>query len=198
MAGSPVSSRCDFRTAEYASYSRTAAHKWEATRGIGYSFGYNRREGPDNFISVEELIRSLVDIVSKNGNLLLNVGPRADGTIPQAQQERLLGLGQWLQVNGEAIFGTRPWRRAEGRTSAGTPLRFTQKGTTIYAILLERPAEPEIAIDLPGASAETSVCLLGQDTRLHWEQRGRRFTVVMPENLPDSPAYVMRLQQRME
>jgi len=196
LAGLPVTRHCDLRTAEYASFSKITAHKWESTRGIGYSFGYNRNERPEHMISAHELIRSLVDIVSKNGNLLLNVGPRADGTIPQPQRERLLGLGQWLEVNGEAIFGTRPWRRAEGRTAAGTPLRFTQKGMTIYAILLERPAQPEVAIDLPRATAETTVHLLGQDRPLHWEQNGQRFTIVMPEDLPDSAAHVLRLKPR--
>ncbi|MBL7201759.1 MAG: alpha-L-fucosidase [Anaerolineae bacterium] len=124
------SQHADFRTPEYASFDETTDFKWEATRGIGYSFGYNRNEGPENYLSVEELVRSFVDIVSKNGNLLLNVGPMADGTIPELQRERLLGLGQWLAVNGEAIFGTRPWVRAEGRTTEGIGVRFTQSGET--------------------------------------------------------------------
>ena len=79
--------------------------KWEACRGIGHSFGFNRDEPDDDLLSVDALVHLLVDIVSKNGNLLLNVGPAADGRIPHAQAERLLGLGWWLKVNGEAIYG---------------------------------------------------------------------------------------------
>lgn len=105
IAGSQHS---DFTTPEYTSYDHIVEKKWEATRGIGYSFGYNQNEGPENYLSVQELVHSFVDIVSKNGNLLLNVGPMADGTIPALQRERLEGLGTWLRVNSEAIYGTRP------------------------------------------------------------------------------------------
>ncbi len=91
-------------------------YKWETCRGLGYSFGYNQVERPEHTIAERELIHLLVDIVAKNGNLLLNVGPMADGTIPQIQASRLSALGAWLDVNDEAIFGTRPWERAEGKT----------------------------------------------------------------------------------
>ncbi|MEZ4675825.1 MAG: alpha-L-fucosidase [Caldilineaceae bacterium] len=83
----------DFETPEYTSFREIREKKWESCRGIGASFGYNRIEGPEQYQSVESLVRSLVDIVSKNGNLLLNIGPMADGTIPEMQRERLLGLG---------------------------------------------------------------------------------------------------------
>ena len=99
---------------------------------------------PLQMLSVDELVDSFVDIVSKNGNLLLNVGPKADGSIPELQLQRLLGLGEWLDSNGEAIFETRPWIEAEGRLEGeGTDLRFTQKGDVIYVILLD---EPEISL----------------------------------------------------
>jgi alpha-L-fucosidase len=67
----------------------------------------------------------LVDIVSKNGNLLLDVGPEADGTIPSVQMDRLETLGAWLAQNGEGIYGSRPWKRAEGETAEGLKVRFT-------------------------------------------------------------------------
>ncbi len=114
-AAAPTGPHADFRTPEYASFAKIAAGKWETCRGIGYSFCYNRTETDEQMIPVADLVRMFIDIVSKNGNLLLNVGPMADGTIPETQVSRLRGLGSWLQVNGEAIFGTRPWVRAEGQ-----------------------------------------------------------------------------------
>ena len=193
MDALPVSGHCDFRTPEYASYGYITKHKWEATRGIGYSFGFNRNETTEHFISTEELIRTLVDIVSKNGNLLLNVGPMADGTIPDSQRERLLGLGQWLDVNGEAVFGTRPWLHAEGQTDQGNPLRFTQKANAIYAILLERPRRRQVVIDLPADPGSRIVHLLGYGNPLDKDQSGRRLTVTLPEALPESAAYALRM-----
>jgi len=193
MESLPVSGHCDFRTPEYAAFSKITEHKWEETRGLGYSFGYNRNEGPDNLISLEKLIHSFVDTVSKNGNLLLNVGPMADGTIPESQRERLLGLGQWLDVNGEAIFGTRPWLRAEGSTDGGIPVRFTQKQSSLYAILLGKPSRQEVSIDLAPAAADTIVHLLGHDSPLPCTQNGQRLTVSLPGDLPESAAYVLRI-----
>ena len=78
-------------------------------------------------LSAEALVKMFVDIVSKNGNLLLNIGPMADGTIPNLQMERLKGLGAWLAVNGEGIFGTRPWQISEGTTREVISLRFIKK-----------------------------------------------------------------------
>ena len=104
----------DFTTPEYAQMDDITTDKWEACRGIGHSFGLNRNAADDDLLTVDALVHLLADIVSKNGNLLLNVGPAADGRIPHAQAERLLGLGWWLRVNGEAIFDTTPWTRAVG------------------------------------------------------------------------------------
>jgi alpha-L-fucosidase len=98
----------DVRTPEYRTVADITEKKWESVRGIGNSFGFNREEGPDEYLSAKELVHSFVDIVSKNGNLLINVGPRADGSIPEIQAERLRALGAWLDVAGEAIYGTRP------------------------------------------------------------------------------------------
>jgi alpha-L-fucosidase len=84
------------------------------------------------------MLHQLVDVVSKGGNLLLNVGPMPGGAIPPAQVARLEAIGAWLAVNGEAIYGTKPWVRAVGQTAGGVPLRFTQSagGDTVYAIAL--------------------------------------------------------------
>ncbi|MBI3469838.1 MAG: alpha-L-fucosidase, partial [Candidatus Solibacter usitatus] len=101
----------DITTPEYSSYNKITEKKWEACRGLGFSFGYNQAEGPQHVIASDKLVNLLVDIVSKNGNLLLNIGPKPDGTISDLQLQRLRDLGAWLKMNGEAIFGTRPWVR---------------------------------------------------------------------------------------
>lgn len=142
--GSPI--HHDFLTPEYQVLDSISTKKWETCRGIGLSFGYNRMEDVAEFLSIEELIESFVDIVSKNGNLLLNVGPQADGTIPEGQRVRLEGLGKWLKKNGAAIFGTRPWVQAAATTSKGERVRFTQKGNQLYVILLDTPKGKEVKI----------------------------------------------------
>ena len=126
----------DFKSPEYQTLDHISPTKWEECRGLGRSFGYNRAEGEAETIAPDELIHLLVDIVSKNGNLLLDVGPEADGTIPPVQMSRLQALGAWLQQNGEAIYGTKPWKRAVGETAEGIPVRFTQKDSAVYATLL--------------------------------------------------------------
>ncbi|NSW52684.1 MAG: alpha-L-fucosidase [Anaerolineae bacterium] len=149
------SSHSDFRTPEYQQMAEATPDKWEACQGLGYSFGYNRMDTADTYLSSEALIHLLVEVVSKNGNLLINVGPDGQGQIPPVQQERLLALGAWLEINGEAIYGTRPWLKAEATDPQGIPLRFTRKGDALYAIPLERmPRE----LVLPG------MCLAGPVT----------------------------------
>lgn len=194
MIKPPASDHCDFTTPEYASYDRIVKKKWEATRGIGHSFGYNQNEGPDDYLSVDELVRSFVDIVSKNGNLLLDVGPMADGTIPQLQRERLLGLGAWLDTNGEAIFGTRPWATAEGKASDNVPVRFTQKDGVLYVILLGTPHTRPLVLEHLAAEQGTSIALLGSQEALSWTQQGDNLTVSLPA-LKDAPAYTLRIVQ---
>lgn len=150
----------DFRTPEYARFAQAQPRKWEATRGIGHGFGFNDHEDERNLIDPDELVRSFVDIVAKNGNLLLNVGPTRDGGIHPRERARLEALGAWLREAGEAIHGTRPWRRAEGATACGTPVRFTTKGDALYATLLATPPGPEVRL-LDLAHPATRVELLG-------------------------------------
>ena len=102
---------------------------FEECRGIGASFGLNRIEGVDEYLSSKELIETLCSLVSKGGNFLLNIGPAADGTIPVIMQERLLDMGKWLSVNGDAIYGTRIYTKAP---QEGT--YYTRKGDKVYAI----------------------------------------------------------------
>ena len=92
---------------EYGTGMKDDSHPWEECRGMGYSFGYSRAEGLNDYQSPRELVLALCDLVSRGGNLNLDIGPAADGTIPVIMQERLLAIGDWLKVNGEAIYGTR-------------------------------------------------------------------------------------------
>lgn len=182
----------DFETPEYASFSEIRAKKWESCRGIGASFGYNRNEGPEQHLTVENLVRSFVDIVSKNGNLLLNVGPMADGTIPALQRERLLGLGEWLDVNGAAIFDTRPWVVADGKTDAGVDVRFTQKEGDLYATLLDAPTDQTFEIKGLRCTANTTIELLG-GSALAWRATDGGVAVTLPDALPASPAHSLHI-----
>ena len=134
-----------------------------------------------------------VDIVSKNGNLLLNVGPMADGTIPENQADRLRALGRWLDRNGEAIFDTRPWGRAEGKTTQGLDLRFTATEGALYATLLGSPAESEIRIESLEAPASARIQLLGRDGDLEWQQDGSDLVIRLPD-LPEAPAHSLSIQ----
>jgi alpha-L-fucosidase len=136
----PKPAHFDFRTPEYTRFSAISKGKWEATRGMSASFGFNRAHHEEHYEDPDALLRSFIDTVSKNGNLLLNVGPRGiDAQIPEPQTKRLEMMGRWLAENGEAIYETRPWKRAEGRTSDGIELRFTTAHGHLYAILLDTP-----------------------------------------------------------
>ena len=189
----PRSPHYDFITPEYTSFDEIQSEKWEACRGIGHSFGYNRSEGDDQMLAVDELIRLFVDIVSKNGNLLLNVGPMADGTIPENQASRLRSLGRWLTRNGEAMFDTSPWIRAEGKTAQGIELRFTQNEAALYATLLDTPAESEIRIESLEAPADARIQLLGHHQDLVWRQDGADLSLQLPPGLPDAPAHALKI-----
>jgi alpha-L-fucosidase len=183
----------DFTTPEYQKMDKITEEKWETCRGLGYSFGYNQVEGPEQTINEKDLIHLLIDIVSKNGNLLLNVGPMADGTIPEIQAERLRALGSWLSVNGEAIYGTRPWERADGKTADGIDVRFTRKGDALYAILLAKPGAATVTLDSVAAPQGASVTLLGREGALEHQAEGGNLTVTLPGELGDAHAYTLKI-----
>ena len=166
--------------------------KWEECRGLGRSFGYNRAEGEAETIAPDELIHLLVDIVSKNGNLLLDVGPEADGTIPPVQMSRLRALGAWLQQNGEAIYGSQPWKRAVGETAEGIPVRFTRKDSAVYATLMDQPKTKIITLKSFSAKPGSQIYLLGNDKPVTWSQQGDDVRIDLPSALPGRYAYVLK------
>ncbi len=107
---------------------------FEECRGIGKSFGLNRIETTDDYMSAKELLNTLCSLVAKGGNFLLNIGPAADGTIPVIMEERLLQMGSWLDVNGDAIYGTEIYTKEPQES-----IYYTKKGDKIYAILTRFP-----------------------------------------------------------
>ena len=151
-----------FDTPEYEVNDSISTRKWETCRDIGYSFGYNQNETDEHLLSADALIDLFIDIVSKNGNLLLNVGPRADGTIPENQMLRLKELGSWMKIYGEAIYGTTAWSVASAVLADGTRVRFTKKGTTIYMFLLDRPKGKTIVLSDIKLEKNSKLVLLGK------------------------------------
>jgi alpha-L-fucosidase len=147
-----------------------------------------------DFLSIDELIDSFVDIVSKNGNLLLNVGPKADGSIPEGQRTRLEGLGRWLKQNGEAIYGSRPWKIAAAQTTEGTEVRFTAKGDAVYLTLLDRPEGNTVQLEgLPlNAVAQIESLATGKAVRYSLED-GK---LQMSFDQPESEAYTFKITVR--
>lgn len=183
----------DFTTPEYAKPDFISTEKWEECRGLGKSFGLNRMEGPDETISAAALVALLADIVAKNGNLLLDVGPEPDGTIPPIQVDRLHELGVWLKQNGEAIFDTRPWIRATGKTADGIDVRFTTKDNALYAVLLGRPKGNTVTLLDVGASGHSRATMLGSEAGLGTLAQGNDLRVNLPPELPGDYAWVIRL-----
>src|SRR5690349_16669545 len=183
---------------------------WQTDTSISNkSWGYIEN---DTFKSAEFVIHQLVDIVSKNGNLLLNVGPRSDGTIPEQVQQVLLNVGAWLNVNGEAIYGTRPWRvYGEGPTKAAAgsfhdtdvqnftaeDFRFTTKGNVLYVIGFSWPSNQEAVIHslamTAGAEPVKSVDLLGGSGKLRFEQQPDGLHVQLPAEAPAKYGYALRV-----
>ena len=184
---------------------------WQTDTSVSNkSWGYIEN---DTFKTPEFIVQQLADVVSKNGNLLLNIGPRSDGTIPQPVQEVLLDVGAWLKVNGNAIYGTRPWTSfGEGPTKveAGSfhdtqtkpytaqDFRFTTNRETLYAIEMAWPKEGEAVIhtlssDVVGARKVNSVSLLGASAELTFTQRADGLHIRVPAEAPGKYAYVYRI-----
>jgi len=166
--------------------------KWEECRGIGASFGYNRNETIDEYASAESLVHLLIETVAKGGNLLLDIGPTGDGRIPVIMQQRLIEIGAWLDVNGEAIYGTRPWREL----ADGDQVRYTAKNGAVYAICLAWPGA-ELVLSVPKAKRKPKATLLGHGEPLDCEAAGDGLRIsVPPLSIADAPcqhAYVFQL-----
>jgi alpha-L-fucosidase len=167
------SAHADFITPEYSSGLTASDKKFEVCRGIGTSFGYNQLEDDSTYATSEELIELLINTVADGGNLLLNIGPTANGEIPALQQQRLRDIGNWLATNGDAIFGSRPHNTPTLRTDDGLVVRCTTGADhCAYAIVLGQPSSSVITIaELPRGN----VHVLGHAPEL--ERRGNSITL---------------------
>jgi len=129
-------------TTEFGAGLPDATRPWEENRGLGHSFGYNRAETLADYVSSAALIHMFCDLVSRGGNLLLNVGPTADGRIPVVMQERLTELGDWLAVNGEAIFGSRAATRTCQWSDGARPQQAFGKFMVEFDLQAQIGSEP--------------------------------------------------------
>ena len=190
----PSANHYDIRTPEYSSFDSIATKKWESTRGVGHSFGANRNERPQDIVTATALIRSFCDIVAKNGNLLIGIGPNPDGTIPAEQQAPLQGLGEWMRANGEAIYASRPWTVPSARTSEDTEVRFTTRDGIVHVLLVDPPGRRTFHLrDIDGSGA-TSVRLVGVDEQLDHGLVDGQLRVTLPERLPVSAVHVLAVE----
>ena len=178
----------DFRTSEYQlNLANETAAAWENCRGIGLSFGYNRVEGPAHLLDGPGLVRHLADVVSRGGNLLLNVGPAASGEIPAGQRRSLEQLADWMAVNSMAIHDTRPLPAEVAGPSDVPWVRWTGAGGTAYAIV-----DGSGPVTLTGAAGalDAGSAHLPDGTPVAATTEGDRVTVRIPPPEVDGPAVV--------
>jgi len=210
-------------TTEYTTGMSGMEHPWEESRGMGFSYGYNRAERLSDYHTGRELVLMLVDLVSRGGNLLLDIGPDADGNIPVVMEERLLQIGDFLRVNGEAIYGTKPWKTTRQWSAGEIPKTeynkefeapydvtklaakpepgkaaieafFTTKGGDLFVIL---PRWPGRSFHLKDVSGIKSVALLGSDTPLKFRPAEDGIFIELtelPEALASQAAWVLRVR----
>jgi alpha-L-fucosidase len=196
---------------------------WENPGTLNSTYAYSRND--NNWIEPREIVFRLVDIVSKGGNYLLNVGPTAEGLIPQPSIDRLLEVGTWMETNGEAIYGTSPWiiygqgplfeqeaakARGKGSAAAGvldagvgqTPveIRFTAKNRSVYAICLAWP-DRDISVGALGRKDAggveiAAVSMLGSNEKVRWHQTVEGLSLSVPKNRPCRHAVVYKIELR--
>ncbi len=155
-----------YRTPEFATFDDIETTPWECVRGMDRGFGYNRVSGEDDFLTRNELLRSIVDIAAKGGNLLLNVGPRGDGQLPDEQLTRLGWLAERAAAHDAGVVGTRPWVRAEGRSAEGHQVRYTAHHDRVWAHcwMPTDTATPPTTVTLPFRATPATTVELADGT----------------------------------
>jgi alpha-L-fucosidase len=210
-------------TPEYQPDLDVEGHAWEESRGMGYSYGYNRDEDAWDYNSSQSLVLQLIDKASRGGNFLLDIGPDEHGKIPPIMQERLLQIGDWLKINGEAIYGTERWKTvaqwSEGRrdytSKSGDMLlkitldpdpgfavkevfyTYNAAKNDLYAILPKYPGSKKLLLKNLEIPAGTEMTFLSTKEKLQWTQMGENIVISLPEFNPDkiknTAAYVIKI-----
>jgi alpha-L-fucosidase len=167
---------------------------WEVEDIIGSTWGYTEGE---KFRSPQQIVELLCDAVSKSGNLLWNLSPRADGTINDEQQKTLSEVGAWLAINGEAIYGTHSWVNDAEKSEKGPVYRFTVKDDVLYAITQSWPKDQAVIVSLANGNASQgtiqSVSLLGTEGTLQFTQNADGLKIQMPAKQPCKYAFVLKI-----
>lgn len=186
-----VNNRCtmgDFDVAEGHGYAQAPITDFELCNNIIMgSWGYRKNYKPENVRSVPELIRELIDVASQGGNYLLNVGPKADGTLTDEETDRLKGIGKWMKINGEAIYGTE--KSPFDFLSWG---RCTRKKDTLFLHIFDWPSNGKIS--LPITNRVKSAWLLSGKSSVQYQTVNGRLELKLPSNAPDSVASVVALK----
>ncbi len=207
--------RCMVRDIERGRTDKIEAQPWQTDTCIG-DWHYRRSLYENHqYKTPDQVVKMLVDIVSKNGNLLLNIPVRGDGTIDPDEEAFLHEMAAWMSVNSEAIYGTRPWTLSgEGptKTKAGSfneggderltalDFRFTTKGSTLYATAMDWPTSGTLTVKTLAAGAPglvgkiKTVSLLGAPEPLHWTQTAAGLEVTVPASKPGNYAYVLKIE----
>ena len=198
-------------------------HAWEESRGMGYSYGYNREEDAWDYNSAQSLVLQLIDKVSRGGNFLLDIGPDEHGKIPPIMQERLLQMGEWLKINGEAIYNTTRWKvhsqwsegNREYKDRSGDMLlkitidpdpgyavkevfyTYNANTNSLYAVLPKYPGNRKIILKNIQLTNGTIISFLSTKEMLQWQQIGENVEVMLPEYNPNTIkapyAYVIKI-----
>jgi len=198
-------------------------HYWEESRGMGHSYGYNREEDAWDYNSTQSLVLQLVDKVSRGGNFLLDIGPDEHGKIPPIMQERLLQMGEWMKINGEAIYGSSRWRTSsqwsegnrEYKGSGADPVlkitvdpdpgyavkevfyTYNENTNTLYAIFPKYPPGKKLVLKDISPSATTTISFLSTKEKLQWNQQGENMVIGLldydPNKIKAPYAYVLKI-----
>jgi len=190
------------------------AHRWCEDRPLSRgNWSYNRFERLEDYLGARDLIHLLVETVAEGGNLHVAISPSGDGAIPMIQQERLVQLGDWLRLNGEAIYDTRPWTVSnEGplveslnphldakwhwtETRQRPLVHYTRKGSTLYAICLAQPPSPLLLTAAKSLNVR-AVTLLGTQHKVPWTMTDSGLRLTLPPALPGHHAWTFQIEQR--
>lgn len=180
----------DFGTPEQEILEGTSDYDWESCMTMNDTWGFKTND--HNWKTSELLIHNLIDIAAKGGNYLLNIGPKADGTIPQESVDRLADMGKWLKVNGEAIYAT----GSRKEYKEGDNLKFTvsKDGKSTYAIVTKLPVDGKVTINSVSLTDKSKFSLLGSKEALKTKRDGNTVVVELPAKLPCDHAWVVKIQ----